>query len=109
MKYRKLKTTEILQKGDEYFFKRVWRPTLYRIGAIAGRGYRRPIVQTTEEAIAEVKRKLTSLFKCGRQWGARLVIDHQSFTIVEQTTRRSAEWTRRQLAIAIVRLISNKP
>jgi len=42
-----------------------------------------------------------------RQYQARLVIDHQSFSINHPQTAKQADWTRRQLAIAILRLIED--
>jgi len=39
-------------------------------------------------------------------WNALLVLDHQSFYVVEQTPKVRAEWFRDMLAIALQRMIS---
>ena len=56
--------------------------------------------------IARLKKKYVRVKKIGDKWNTYLQIDHQGFTVVEQTTKKRAEWFGRMLAIALTRVIA---
>lgn len=58
----------------------------------------------SESAIQKFKARYTFARKVGGKWNAFLRVDHQSFCIVQQDTYSSAQWYRRQAAIALFRL-----
>jgi len=56
----------------------------------------------------ETKKKYTRVVKTGDAWNTYLQIDQQGFCVVEQTTKRRAEWFARMLAIAIERMLHDE-
>jgi hypothetical protein len=62
---------------------------------------------TAGSAISQIKSRYTSITKGDGKYMPWLKIDHQSFPVtVEYTDRKTAEWYRRQLAIALHRMLS---
>jgi hypothetical protein len=61
---------------------------------------------TTDEKriIARMKKKYVRIKKMGDRWNTYLQIDHQGFTVVEQTTKKRAEFFGKMLAIALARV-----
>jgi hypothetical protein len=61
---------------------------------------------TTDEKriIARMKKKYVRIKKMGDRWNTYLQIDHQGFTVVEQTTKKRAEFFGKMLAIALTRV-----
>ncbi len=63
--------------------------------------------KTADSAAANVRRlrrKYVRVAKVDGKWNAYLQIDHQGFCVVEQTTKRRAEWFGKMLAIALARV-----
>ena len=58
--------------------------------------------------IERLQDKYTSVVKIGDKWNTYLQIDHQGFCVVEQTTKKRAQWFARMLAIALARVESNE-
>ena len=56
---------------------------------------------------AEIKKRHTRVVKMGKQWNTYLQIDHQGFCVVENTTKKRADWYAKMLSIALERLIKN--
>lgn len=54
--------------------------------------------------IARMKKKYVRVKKIGDKWNTYLQIDHQGFTVVEQTTKKRAEFFAKMLAIALTRV-----
>jgi hypothetical protein len=51
-----------------------------------------------------LKKKYVQTKKIGDKWNTYLQIDHQGFCVVEQTTKKRAEWFGRMLATALTRV-----
>jgi len=51
-----------------------------------------------------LKKKYVRTKKIGDKWNTYLQINHQGFCIVEQTTKKRAEWFGQMLAIALSRV-----
>lgn len=49
--------------------------------------------------------KNTRVVKIGRSWNCYLVIDNQSFCVVEDRTKKEAKWYAKMLEIALDRLL----
>lgn len=63
--------------------------------------------KTTDSVAANVRRlrrKYVRVAKIGKKWNTYLQVDHQGFCVVEQTTKRRAEWFGKMLAIALARV-----
>lgn len=58
--------------------------------------------------LSRVKEKHVRVVKIGDKWNTYLQIDHQSFCVVEQTTKKRAEWFGNMLGLAIQRLKSEE-
>jgi hypothetical protein len=54
--------------------------------------------------IARLKKKYVRVKKIGDKWNTYLQIDHQGFSVVEQTTKKRAEFFGKMLAIALSRV-----
>jgi hypothetical protein len=54
--------------------------------------------------IRRLKKKYVRVKKVGDKWSTYLQIDHQGFTVVEQTTKKRAEFFGKMLAIALSRV-----
>jgi hypothetical protein len=54
--------------------------------------------------IARMKKKYVQVKKMGDRWNTYLQIDHQGFIVVEQTTKKRAEFFGKMLAIALTRV-----
>lgn len=54
--------------------------------------------------IRRLRKKYVTTKKIGDKWNTYLQIDHQGFCIVEQTTKRRAEWYGKMLAVALSRV-----
>lgn len=54
------------------------------------------------------RRRYTRVVKMGAKWSTYLQIDHQGFCVVEQTSKRRAEWFARMLAIAFARMVEKE-
>jgi len=53
---------------------------------------------------ARIKKKYVRVKKIGDKWNTYLQIDHQGFSVVEQTTKKRAEFFAKMLAIALTRV-----
>jgi hypothetical protein len=62
-----------------------------------------------EATIKRLQDKYTSVVKIGSKWNTYLQIDHQGFCVVEQTTKKRAQWYAKMLAIALARVESKAP
>ena len=51
-----------------------------------------------------MKAKYVRVKKMGDKWNTYLQIDHQGFSVVEQTTKKRAEFFGKMLAIALARV-----
>jgi hypothetical protein len=58
--------------------------------------------------VTRILRQYTRVVKMGDKWNAYLQIDHQGFTVVENTSRRRAQWFAKMLAIALERMLENR-
>ena len=56
----------------------------------------------------EAKSKYTRVVKMGDKWTAYLQIDHQGFTIVDNTSKNRANWYADMVAAALARLVDNE-
>ena len=54
--------------------------------------------------VGRMKKKYVQVKKMGDKWNTYLQIDHQGFSVVEQTTKKRAEFFGRMLAIALARV-----
>lgn len=54
--------------------------------------------------VARMKNKYVRVKKIGDKWNTYLQIDHQGFSVVEQTTKERAEFFGNMLAIALSRV-----
>jgi hypothetical protein len=61
-----------------------------------------------EATIKRLQDKYTSVVKIGDKWNTYLQIDHKGFCVVEQTTKKRAQWFARMVAIALARVESNE-
>jgi len=60
---------------------------------------------TRVDAIVRIlKKKYVRTQKIGDKWNTYLQIDHQGFCVVEQTTKKRAEWFGKMLAVALSRV-----
>ena len=57
-----------------------------------------------KKTVAILKKKYISVRKIGDKWSTYLQIDHQGFSVVENTTRKRAEFFAKMLAIALTRV-----
>jgi hypothetical protein len=57
-----------------------------------------------KKRVARMKKKYVRIKKLGYLWNTCLQIDHQGFTVVEQTTKKRAEFFAKMLAIALSRV-----
>jgi hypothetical protein len=53
---------------------------------------------------ARMKKKYVQVKKMGDRWNTYLQIGHQGFSVVEQTTKKRAEFFGKMLAIALSRV-----
>ena len=54
--------------------------------------------------VGRMKKKYVQVKKMGDKWNTYLQIDHQGFSVVEQTTKKRAEFFGKMLAIALSRV-----
>jgi hypothetical protein len=54
--------------------------------------------------VSRLQKRYTRVVKIGDKWNTYLNIDHQSFCVVEQTTKKRAMFFSRMLAIALERV-----
>jgi hypothetical protein len=54
--------------------------------------------------ISRLKKRHVRTVKIGDKWNTYLIVDHQSFCVVEQTTKKRAEWFGKMLAVALTRV-----
>ena len=54
--------------------------------------------------VGRMKKKYVQVKKLGDRWKTYLQIDHQGFCVVEQTTKKRAEFFGKMLAIALARV-----
>ena len=60
---------------------------------------------TRVDAIVRLlRKKYVRTIKIGDKWNTYLQIDHQGFCVVEQTTKKRAEWFGKMLAVALSRV-----
>ena len=57
--------------------------------------------------LKQIRRRYTRVEQYGKVYAAFLQIDHQGFCIVDDTTKKRADWTCDNLAIALERLLKN--
>lgn len=55
-----------------------------------------------------LQKRYTRTVQLGSAWNTYLQIDHQSFCVVEQTSKRRAEWFAKRLATALERMIARE-
>lgn len=55
----------------------------------------------------QIFKKYIRVVKIADKWDTYLQIDHQGFSVVEQTTLKRARWFGKQLAAALEKLISD--
>ena len=58
--------------------------------------------------IPNLRRRYVRTVKIADKWNTYLSVDDQSFCIVEQTSRRRAQWFGKMLAVAIGRMLTAK-
>lgn len=58
--------------------------------------------------ITDIRHRYTRVTKIGDRWNAYLQIDHQGFCVVEQTTKKRAEWFACMLAVALAGMMETK-
>lgn len=56
-----------------------------------------------------IRKRYTRVVKIGSKWNAYIQIDHQGFCIVEQTTKKRADWYAKMAAIALTRMLEQNP
>ena len=56
--------------------------------------------------INSIRKRYIRTFKVGDGWTTYLQIDHQSFCVVDDTTRERARWFGKMLAIALERMLN---
>jgi hypothetical protein len=61
------------------------------------------------QSVPRLRRRYTRVVKIGDKWNTYLQIDHQGFCVVEQTTRRRAQWFSKMLATALARMLFANP
>ena len=61
----------------------------------------------SKAAIRRLRKRYVSVKKIGDKWNTYLQIDHQGFCVVEQTTKRRADWYGNMLALALSRVVAN--
>jgi hypothetical protein len=67
------------------------------------------LTQAFQKAFRRIQKRYTFSTRVGDGlWDAGLVIDHQKFTIVTDRSYKEALWYRRQLSIALERLIDHE-
>ncbi len=54
--------------------------------------------------VRRLRMKYVRTKKIGDKWNTYLQIDHQGFCVVEQTTKKRAEWFGKMLAVALARV-----
>lgn len=54
--------------------------------------------------IRRLRKKYVTTKKIGDKWNTYLQIDHQGFCVVQQTTKKRAEWFGKMLAVALSRV-----
>jgi hypothetical protein len=62
------------------------------------------IMKPDKALVARMKKKYVRVRKMGDKWNTYLQIDHQGFSVVEQTTKKRAEFFGKMLAIALSRV-----
>jgi len=56
--------------------------------------------------LTTIHRKNVRVVKMAEKWNTYLMIDHQSFSVCEQTTKKRAQWFGKMLAVSLQRLIT---
>jgi hypothetical protein len=65
---------------------------------------------TKAATISRLRQRYTSVEHYGKSYATYFVIDHQSFRVVDNTTKVRANWFRDNLAVALERfLTTNQP
>ena len=54
-----------------------------------------------------LRKKYTRVVKICDKWNTYLQIDHQGFCVVEQTTKKRAEWYSKMLAKSLERMLAD--
>lgn len=57
-----------------------------------------------DSIVRRLRKKYVTTKKIGDKWNTYLQIDHQGFCLVEQTTKKRAEWYGKMLAVALSRV-----
>ena len=60
------------------------------------------------DSIDRMKARYVRVVKLGGSWNVFLQIDHQGFSVVEQTDKKRADWYAKMLGIALERLVRNE-
>jgi IS1 family transposase len=60
-------------------------------------------MESDKKVVDRMKTKYVRVKKMGDKWNTYLQIDHQGFCVVEQTTKKRAEFFGKRLAIALAR------
>ena len=63
-----------------------------------------PPATRVDSIVRLLKKKYVRTKKIGDKWNTYLQIDHQGFCVVEQTTKKRAEWVGKMLAVALSRV-----
>lgn len=58
--------------------------------------------------VRRLRKKYVTTKKIGDKWNTYLQIDHQGFCIVEQTSKKRAEWFGKMLAVALSRVTAEQ-
>lgn len=61
-----------------------------------------------DQVVRRLRKKYVRTVKLGDKWNTYLQIDHQGFCVVEQTTKKRAEWYGKMLAIALSRVSAER-
>jgi cysteinyl-tRNA synthetase len=62
------------------------------------------VMDSDKKLIRRMKEKYVRVKKMGDKWNTYLQVDHQGFSVVEQTTKKRAEFFGKMLAIALARV-----
>lgn len=58
-----------------------------------------------DQQLQRIRRRYVKVVRRGEHWAALLEIDHQSFYVVENTTKSRAQWFAKMLTVALARMI----
>jgi hypothetical protein len=59
-----------------------------------------------QRMVSRLRRRYTRVARYGKVYAAYLQIDHQGFCVVDDTTKKRANWFRDNLAVALERMLA---